>query len=278
MDIEEYFKDNKKLLKIVLAIYIILAIVILYFIWVPKDSSTNFILKYEEINESETNERTMQECMNNIAYKFILDSKDILEEMINKDYLKYRGITSDDLIEELEESGFFIPNTTIKDITKYKVGNTYVYRGTLTNGVTNRYINVIEDYPYNYTITFDSFFKTNTENIEKKKNKVKFEILEATNHVSHIAYKIKITNIGNEYCIFNLNENNKMSIYLADGNEYVAEYPNGAIYKETKLSKGSSIVINIMFSVPLQKQGDIKSIIFKDVRIDIEQTNIIVDL
>ena len=278
MDIEEYFRDNKKILKIVLIVYVIISIAIIYFIWRPKDNDVNPVVKYEEVDESKLNKNILKEYIDNIVFDFVLEQKEILKEIVNSKYLKYRNITADDLLSELEESGFFVSNTSIKDIEKYEIDDTYVYRGILTNGTNERYINVIEEYPYDYSITFDSFFNSSSQRKEINKSKIKFEIIETINLVSNIEYKIKITNVGNENVTFNFNDNKKISILLEDNQEYIAEYPLGAMYNETNLTKGSSITIDVLFRVPLQNHEKVDSINFKDVRLDVVKDDIIIDL
>lgn len=278
MNIEEYFQDNKKILKLMLVIYIIISIAIIYFIWKPKDEVENLILKYEEVDEAKVNENIINEYMNAVVIDFVLEQKEVLKEIVNPKYLQYRNISSDDLMSELEENGFFVSNIRIKDIEKYQIDDTYVYRGILTNGTNERYINIIEKYPYDYNITFDTFFDSNSQRYEISKNKIKFEIIETINLVSKVEYKIKITNVGNENVTFNFNDNKKISILLEDDQEYTSEYPLGAIYKEVNLAKGSSIIIDILFRVPLQNQEKIDSINFKDVRLDVVEEDIKIEL
>ena len=77
-----------------------------------------------------------------------------------------RSKTFTSLISDLKQKGLCSYDVQIKDIDTYILGDIYIYRGTLTNGKNSKQINIIETYPYEYTITFDDFYKSSSNKKE----------------------------------------------------------------------------------------------------------------
>lgn len=273
MDINEFFQENRKIVIIFGIVYIIVMIFVITYIWSPKtykSKQSSDIVKYEQYDETGVQNKAMQDYVNDIAYSFMLGEYDQLVEKVSDDYLEYNGLTKNEMINELKNSGYTSYSTQITSLTQYDLGNIYVYRGELTNGKKMRYINIIETYPYEYTITFDDFYKYSSDVVSKTTEGIKFDILTSFNNISYIEYKIKVTNEDNDLVKMNLNSEDYVYIELTDGTTGKVSYTAVEGKDYTTLSKGSSVVRILMFRVPLQSQESIEKIVFKDV--DMGQT------
>lgn len=272
MDINDFFQENRKLIFVFGVIYIIVIIVIIIYIWAPKEKTTNLkdITKYEIVDDEAIQSKILSTYIDKIALQFMLEQKQEIEENISEDYIDYTKISKEKLIEELTKQGYFSFDTHINDITQYKLEDIYVYRGKLNNGTHSRNINIIETYPYQYTISFDDIYKYSEKVVTSKIEGIKFEILQSLNNINYVEYKIRITNIDNDNIKINLNNENSILIELNNGASTTVSYPKIGEEDYMDLSKGSSIVRTLMFRVPLQSQESIEKIVFKDV--DMGQT------
>ena len=277
MDIEEYFKDNKKLIYIMGALYIVAMVFVIYFIWKP-ESNDNAMVKYTPVDDKKLQEKIVNEYAQNIAFNFVLGESNVIKEMLNPGYLAYRKISSDNMIDELTKKGFFSLDTQIKDIKQYILGDVYVYKGILTNNKRDMEINIIETYPYEYTIAFDDFYKYSEISEVFEAEGIKFDIKERTYGTTHVDFKIKITNTDNKYAIFNLNKASLVVLGLENGTEYEASMSVQDVEKKTDLNINSSEILDVMFRVPLQNHEKIAYIKFKNVQFDGMEDDIIVNI
>lgn len=274
MEIEEFFKNNKKTIIIFSFVYVIIMIFVIYYIWKPEEIEKNDIIKYKPVTAEDVTNKVMNNCLEQVAYRFILGEKEELADMISSDYFKYRGIKSNELMDEFEKDGFFSLDTQIKNITKYDLGDIYIYRGILTNGINQRYVNIIEEYPYEYELSFDDLYKYKEKGIKREKQKISFEIFNIAYNMTYMQCTIRITNLKNNYVFINLTENKNMVLVLEDGQEYIAEFPKSITNEQMNLNRGSNTTINVIFRIPLQEQENISHIEFKNVKLDGEKSNI----
>lgn len=274
MQIEEYFKENRKYIWLIGAVYLVVIAAILYFIWRPDPIKSNEIVKYNEKDYENLAKNAVTSYIQEIPFHLMLGTEFELEENISTDYLEYTDQTFESLMEDLKKDGYSSLDTHIKDLDTFILGDIYIYRGVLTSGSNTRSINIIEEYPYEYTISFDDFYKYLKPNKIYKVDGIEFKNVEQTNKLNSITYKLEITNTSNNYVKLLLDDETKIALKLTTGEIYYASMLINNTSKVTTLNKNSKTVKEMTFNVPLQLQEKLDKIIFKDVQSDGEEKDV----
>ena len=287
---KQILKDQRKvvILIIVIAVAVIVGTLIyINFIWnkdkvvivdgsnITTDDTTNTSANEYKVNTNDINKYNVnseQDSKTAISNGFAkVDQGYLTSQGFNKDSLynylvsKHLIGTSDDNIEMLSmESGKQENDTTIYRI-KYKMK---FYIG---------YVNLIETFPYEYTISFlqDTIPTAIEHSYIRTVNGLKFEITEKTRRDSSITYRVQITNNNDDKVTFNFNT--IANVGLLVGNDGEIKQTSTALSASTnELTKDSYLVRNMYFPINMQYQNDISGMVFYNVKIGNEKQDLVV--
>lgn len=265
---------NKKALFIFLVVYIIIMLVVLGVIWWPEKESR---FKYEYVDISAKKEEIAQQYMNDIALLFKLEDTEVIKDKIDNTYVDFLGESKDKLIERLKAEGYFSLYANMKGMDVYTDGNTYVYSTTIYRNNNSRKLNIIETYPYEYTITFDDFYKYQKVNKTTKVENINFTINSIYNNLKYVEVDMKIQNLNDVYARFNFNNAVSVQAVLIDGKKYSAA---NLISTEdyTNIEKNTTINKKFVFEIPAQLQDGIEYIVFNNVKLEFSTINMKVNM
>ncbi len=243
--------------------------------------NTNDINKYNVNSEQDSKTAISNGYFDDMNRLLRTDNYDELFAKVDQGYLTSQGFnkdslynylvskhligTSDDNIEMLSmESGKQENDTTIYRI-KYKMK---FYIG---------YVNLIETFPYEYTISFlqDTIPTAIEHSYIRTVNGLKFEITEKTRRDSSITYRVQITNNNDDKVTFNFNT--IANVGLLVGNDGEIKQTSTALSASTnELTKDSYLVRNMYFPINMQYQNDISGMVFYNVKIGNEKQDLVV--
>lgn len=270
----DIFGNNRKNLVITGIVYIIAMIIVIAIIWWPKSDD---YATYNSINIDDIKTKQAQTYINNLLNKFKYAKKDEIKDLISSGYAEYLEKSKDQIINELENDGYFKDNIEIKGMNIYIDGDTYVYSTKIYSGSKNRSINIIETYPYQYEIVFDDFYSYDELYKQTTVEKVKFTITSEYRNLKYVEYKFKIENTNDVYARFDFNSVTGVQAVLEDGTRYpLSNLVSGEAYTNIE----SNMVMNktLVFEIPAQLQEGIEYIVFNNVSIKFVTTDIKIEV
>ena len=270
-------------------VYIVLAILILLWIWLPKNiKQSNVALKYNNID---SNQKAID--MYTIKLKKLL-SKGDLEELYNKldsNYISSNNLNKDNYISFLENKGYISEKIEIISSTvNIQENEIYVYRFLYSNGMENKYVNVIEIKPYEYSLSFEQDTlpnvnkeeENNNNNLEISEsssdkvtvlNNVKYSVSKKSIRDNGITYTLKITNNSEDEIRYKFDNITNVSVVLEDGKE---AFMGGTVMTsdEDNLSVSGYLEKDLFFAVSSSDQNKIKYIKIRNVRYGDNKTTV----
>ena len=269
------FSKNKRFFTLTIIAYIVICIIIILIIWWPKESNLH---AYTSVDVSVRQQTEAQRYINLVSNILRKEDKETFKNLISSKYIKYIGKSDDDIIKMLEDEGYFSDTTEVRGMQLYVDNNTYIYSTTVYSSKgNNRKLNIIETYPYKYTISLDDFYSYNeVDKISIIKN-IKFTITEIYYNLKYVEYNIKIENLNNFDVKFNFNDSTQLQAITSAGKAYnVANFVSTSNY--TTVNSNSVINKKIVFEIPVQLQESIKYIRFKGVTFEYSSSNIDIEL
>lgn len=264
------FVKNKKIIFIILVIYILVILGVIVSIWWPDKKD---YLEYKSVNIEEKQHELATEYIDRISMLFRTEDKDAVKSLISYDYTSYIGKTSDKIIEELDNSGFFSLYSEVRGVDLYVDGNTYVFTTTIYSGGKEKNINIIETAPYQYRIAFDDFYKFSKSNKVTNSQGIKFKVKEVYNNLKYIEMNINIENQNKSYARFDFNAPNCIQAVLSDGKTYsISNHVSTSQYVDVE--PNTIITKNVIFQIPAQLQSGIEYIVFNGVTLEFSNVSI----
>ena len=189
-------------------------------------------------------------------------------------FLTSQNLNESNFKSYLEQNNLISKNIVFTSYSVIEKNDIYVYRINYNvnddngNLIANKVVNVIEDKPYSYTISFDqeSVSLLESYNISRVVNNIRFDIVCLNSTTESIKFKIVISNDNDKDVLVNFDNVSDVVLILND-NTFVKMAASVVSGDNETLTKGSSITKEAFFPIGLQDQGQIKSISFGNVRI-----------
>ena len=271
-------------------LYAILAVLVLLWIWWPKDSKiSNPTFTYKAVDGKQ---RALD--MYNIKIRYLLTENDLslLYSKLDEEYKRKYSINENNYKSYLEQSNYISKSIELLSSTiNIQENDVYVYRFKYKCNDRLCYVNLIETKPYEYTLSFeqdsipivteskDSVNKeSNTSNIKTSViDNVKYEIKVITIRENGINYEVEITNNSDKNVEYNFDNITNISVVLNDGKE---AYVGGAVVssEDDSLTPNSSLKKNLFFAVSSVDQNKIKYLKIRNVKIGDEKKTVNVSI
>ncbi len=249
--------------------------------YTEKETNISEINKYSTNIQDSSNEKVSNNYFDEVTELLRAENYDKLYDKINKKYLDSQGFNKDSLYEYLTNKHLIGSNTdAIEMLSMEKCeqeDDVIIYRIKYKLKFYIGYINLIETFPYEYTIDFSQdTIPTVKEHIYvRTSNGIKFEITEKYRREDSITYSVKITNNNDEQVEFNFNTIANIGLIIGSSEE-IKQTSAALSSKKTPLTKDSYIVKNMNFPINMQYQKDISGMIFHDVKIGNNTQNIVI--
>ncbi|MCX8074431.1 MAG: hypothetical protein N2749_02450 [Clostridia bacterium] len=283
-------KFSKRIIKylvIIAFIYLIVMLVLLSNVWSPNTSKVKNVSNYKEYTTEQAEEKLMNTYFNNISSLILSANSPALYNLLSKEYIQKNNFTAQSFNKYMQDNLFYLSRSiTLNGYEVININGNRVYAIKMNIGSTYKVINVIEEYPFKYSIDFESDYSKyvngvlNAGDIAKyTSNGIYFEVINTKKNISSIEYKVTITN----------NDNNNVNIDFLDITTIEAKILNSTIpytvsnigvssTNSDNLIKGSSITKSFVFDIGLTNQNDIIYINFNNIDIDGKIVNISVPI
>lgn len=272
-------KNDKLLLYTIIFIFIVIIslIVSLFYIWRSEEESGITSYTYLGFEEEVVSmyQKQLQILLKENNAKLLaqkLDTQFLVDTNLSRDnitainqYLKNKSLysTSRNAIVDYTISANESTGVVVYRFKYYNLDNKL------------KYVNLIETEPYVYTVSFENEYTYTSakKSVIDSINGVKFELSLQESKENSLKYNAKITNTTFEKVQFNFNNVSSVELFLKDGSKIKLSSVI-ASNDDYVLGKDSYINQELFFALPLDRQGEIKSIVFYNVLIGQNRTNI----
>lgn len=275
-------KNDIILLSIVLFVLcsIIVSFVFIFNIW-NKKNDENYIGRYSYSGFEENVVSRYQKEIEKILKK---DKALYLVGKLNDEYLKSINLTKDkpyEVINYLNKQNLLSSSPTVTEYS-YSIDDStgiYIYDFTYDSNGYNKKVYIIEEEPYKYTISFDQEYipKVAKEKVTAYDSGIEFELTLLESKSNSVKYNLKITNNSTNVIKFDFNNVSSVELNLEDGSYIKLASVVASNEEDYYLNKNSYFNQELFFSIPIDKQSKIDSIILYNVLIGEEKKIIKID-
>lgn len=267
---------------------IVFMIISMFAIWSPKKGSKKESLDgrkkvYSYVDNENFKEKTFNLYKSEVKRLLMPINVKQLYEKLDEDYLNKNNLNIDNISKFLTENNLLSNNIEFKNYIAIESGDTYIYRimyNTLDDRqrtVSSCVINLIEESPFNYTLSFEGdSLDILKHNVTRTVQGINFNIKNVENTKNSAKFEIIIKNTNEKDIELNFDDVNNVMLVLKNGNQI--KMSAAVISSEDDiLTKGSSIEKEAFFTVNLEEQGLIKGIKFNKIKIDGKETTVTVE-
>lgn len=278
-----------------IVVYAILAIIVLLFIWWPKDklNNVNGNFKYSDVDEEQMAIDIYKTELTPLLSKKNMDK---LYEKLNYNYMAQNNITKDNYKSFFETCNYISDSVNIIECSVSRQGNDiYIYKFKYSSNNEIHYVNLIESFPYEYSLSFEQDtipIVENTSSISNIENNSKseetlnnsntktsviddivYEIKVNTIRDNGISYTLKITNNSDKNAEYNFDNITNVSAIMSDGK--IANMGGTVISSEEDIvTPNGSLEKDLFFAISSQDQYKIKTIRILNAKIGEEKKTI----
>lgn len=278
-----------------IVVYAILAIIVLLFIWWPKDklNNVNGNFKYSDVDEEQMAIDIYKTELTPLLSKKNMDK---LYEKLNYNYMAQNSITKDNYKSFLETCNYISDSVNIIECSVSRQGNDiYIYKFKYSSNNEIHYVNLIESFPYEYSLSFEqdtipivdntssiSNIEDNSKSEETSNNSntktsviddIVYEIKVNTIRDNGISYTLKITNNSDKNAEYNFDNITNVSAIMSDGK--IANMGGTVISSEEDIvTPNGSLEKDLFFAISSQDQYKIKTIRILNAKIGEEKKTI----
>ena len=264
-------KKEKILIYSIIVIVCLIVIFAIIMIWKPMVSKSNNFNKYnDELNYKDT---MIEYYKNYISEVLKVTNFDKLYNKLNSEYLDSIGLSDKEQVKE------YLKNNNLISM-KYQVNNVETYESSDNNNVflvsytisgQEKYVNIIESLPYNFTL---SFVQSNNLNqllsdisLDRVIDNVNydFDIIESTKE--QIRIKLTITNNSEQSITYDFSNLNSFQLKYNDNYINMAAIANSSTVNYEILPK-SSKSIETLFNLSFANQVNINGARLNNVKIN----------
>lgn len=278
-----------------IVVYAILAIIVLLFIWWPKDklNNVNGNFKYSDVDEEQM---AIDIYKTELTPLLSQKNMDKLYEKLNYNYMAQNNITKDNYKSFLETCNYISDSVNIIECSVSRQGNDiYIYKFKYSSNNEIHYVNLIESFPYEYSLSFEqdtipivdntssiSNIENNSKSEETSNNSntktsviddIVYEIKVNTIRDNGISYTLKITNNSDKNAEYNFDNITNVSAIMSDGK--IANMGGTVISSEEDIvTPNGSLEKDLFFAISSQDQYKIKTIRILNAKIGEEKKTI----
>lgn len=278
-----------------IVVYAILAIIVLLFIWWPKDrlNNVNGNFKYSDVDQEQMAIDIYKTELTPLLSKKNMDK---LYEKLNYNYMAQNSITKDNYKSFLETCNYISDSVNIIECSVSRQGNDiYIYKFKYSSNNEIHYVNLIESFPYEYSLSFEqdtipivdntssiSNIENNSKSEETSNNSntktsviddIVYEIKVNTIRDNGISYTLKITNNSDKNAEYNFDNITNVSAIMSDGK--IANMGGTVISSEEDIvTPNGSLEKDLFFAISSQDQYKIKTIRILNAKIGEEKKTI----
>lgn len=272
--------ENQKLVKILFACIIaviIIALIILIILWSnffsnnSSESDENVVTSKlgEYIPNDYSRENVLTYYLRNVTNLISNAEYKELYSLLSDDYIEYYNLTEDTFKELLQSKKILGYKMTYNNYTYASLSGFNVYSVELISEdkTSSIVLDLIEEKPNHYNITFDGYIMEVDTEYEKINNGLKLGIDKLTYFNDRIVCNTTLTNLNNYNVYVNAN-NSYENIYFVDSsnNEHITRYTNLSGRMET-MQQNSTLSLVLDVQAPYVSYADYNKILLRDIKL-----------
>lgn len=254
MELLESLLADKKKLKVLIAVYVLVVIAVLLWIWWPEKVIEE--ARFEPYNESEKDKEMLEyylEYLESLRYY----GSQYFEKYIDYGYLQYTNTT-------LEEAAIMLKSTDntyeINKFSKYKNGDSNIYSVVIPRGNEDLKLNIVENkYPYDFYITYGTFVSISDFPIYGSLEGARLKITRTYKDLNFIEYELSVTNNAYDNLTFDFSDAYNFNLQLESG-EVVRLNLVQSEQDRVVIAKNETKVLNLVFNIGIDNQSEIKTL------------------
>lgn len=273
-------KDLTRLYVLVAVIVTIVVLVVIIFIWFPKSGDSKDIYRYTVADDyKEQGYNAIYSSVRSLLYTSNVDS---LYTKMDTSFLSEKGLNEQNFKNYMISNNLIGDSVTLKNYSVLEEGDTVIYRVNYIVsgdfGQKSNVVNIIETYPYEYTLSFeqDSIPITSSNDKTIEDEGIRFEVKITERKNNQIKYSVKITNLYNTSVKFDFTNANNVYLKLSDGSVIKQTSIITSDDNNVNLEKDSYITKDFVFNVSLENQSNIKSLVFTSINVDENSKDVII--
>lgn len=263
-------KKEKILIYSIVVIVCLIVIFAIIMIWKPMVSKSNNFNKY---NDELNYEDTMTEYYKNYISEVLkITNFDKLYNKLSSEYLTSIGLSDKEQVKEyLKNNNLISMKYQVNNVETYESSDNNVFLVSYTISGQEKYVNIIESLPYNFTL---SFVQSNNLNqllsdisLDRVIDNVNydFDIIESTKE--QIRIKLTITNNSEQSITYDFSNLNSFQLKYNDNYINMAAIANSSTVNYEILPK-SSKSIETLFNLSFANQVNINGARLNNVKIN----------
>ncbi|MDD3303671.1 MAG: hypothetical protein PHP54_02000 [Clostridia bacterium] len=252
---------------------VIVSIISIFAIWGNNDKVDTSIVGLASYSVSDFKAKTYDIYSSEVKRLLMPQNTDQLFDKMESTFLASNSLNKGNFKKYLEDNKLIGKDIRFSGYTVIQNNDTYIYRIQYSlyendKSITTKIINVIEDKPYSYRLSFDQESISLLKNLKliRSYNDIKFDISCISSNTESIKFKIIIENNNKEDVKIDFDSVNNVVLVLND-NRMIKMAATVISSDEEILTNGSTITKEAYFAIGLEDQGKIKAINFGNVKI-----------
>lgn len=272
-------KNEKILIYIAIGIITVVFFIVIYNIWFPsKNNIKNLINIYTE--ENSYTDLKIKEYTKRLQSLLNISSFDELYGYINSEYLINNNLNDINSARDFFEKNFYIGNEIkINSISVISItDDIYTYRVEYLSNSLTRYVTIIETSVNDFTLDFDQLNINEFETVKSTNiDGIEYTVKTLSSTDDSLKLNININSKSDNIYKFNFNDIFSVQLKLMDGTYINLATVVAGDKNDYIMNRNYSFNIDTLFNVPMIKQGEIEKIVFNNVYVNDEKTNIEID-
>lgn len=263
----DIIQENLKYIVVFGIIYVITTIIILTIIWMPEKEAPEHA-KYIEVNDKEVDAKASKLYIDKLIEMYEFKDSGSLYRVLDRSYKEYTRQYTQDIKKEVEKLD--VTKIKVESVEKHYIKNTVIYSSEISFGKDKRSINIIENYPGDFTYTLGTFYKYIYKSKNYSKDGVGFFIKNIYQDLKYLEINLEVYNNSKESIIVKMESPTDVMLVLNDGK--TISMNNLSIAKKDEMIKvGSKLKKQLIFNIPIGVQGQIEKIKFNNIIINNSQ-------
>lgn len=262
-----------------ITLFTIVAIIALIIIWWPKsETKAGKISRYTSVTDGV--QKSLNIYLSELKGLLTIDNIDKLYDKVDNKFLMEHKLTKENFSSYMIDNLLVSKNPIIQGTTTTKQDNgVYVYRVEyLTYGGLKKYVNIIEEKPYEYTLSFEqsTIPISGNKSYSKTSDDVHYTVSVEEMKSDGITYKLSIKNNGDKTVKYNFDNIDNVCIVLKDNN--VIKLGAAVVSADDSiLTKNGTITKSLYFKIGSDYYSEIKALVLKNVEVDGENKEVKID-
>lgn len=200
---------------------------------------------------------------------------DSFENLVSKKYLEYTETSLEEMKATIKK--LKLPYE-VKNVSVIEAGLDNIYSGDIVSGNETLRVNFVETFPYEFYLTFGSFYNYTSSSTHKgTQDDISVIVNDIYQDMEYVEYELKIQNDSKADINIDLTLSSNAYIVMEDETkEYLSK--NFARENVGEILANSSSIVKVRFDINVQNQRNIDKLVIDNIKVNGKSKNISVQL